>query len=55
MMKSHVKVMEFLFCVRMEDMFLRNIQCRSQLEYIWSVRDLDLKSMKRISQGSQII
>jgi hypothetical protein len=45
----------FFFCVRMEDMFLRNFQCRSHHEYIWSVRDLDLKSMKRISQGSQTI
>ena len=55
MMKSQVKVMEFVFYVGMEDMFLRNFQCRSQHEYIWSVCDLDLKSMKRISQGSQTI
>ena len=41
--------------VWMAGMFLRNFQSRSQHEYIWSVRDLDLKSMKRISQGSQTI
>ena len=35
--------------VWMRGIFLRNFQCRSQHEYIWSVRDLDLKSMKRIS------
>ena len=34
------------FCMWMEDMFLRNFQCRSQHEYMWSVCDLDLKSMK---------
>ena len=41
--------------VWMRGIFLRNFQCRSQHEYIWSVHDLDLKSMKRISQGSQTI
>ena len=34
------------FCMWMEDMFLRNFQCRSQHEYMWSLCDLDLKSMK---------
>ena len=37
-----------VFFVWMGGIFLRNFQCRSQHEYIWSVRDLDLKSMKRI-------
>ena len=41
--------------VWMKGMFLCNFQCRSWHEYMWSVRDLDLKSMKRISQGSQTI
>ena len=41
--------------VWMKGMFLRNLQCRSRHKYMWSVRDLDLKSMKRISQGSQTI
>ena len=41
--------------VWMAGMFLLNFQSRSQHENIWSVRDLDLKSMKRISQGSQTI
>ena len=41
--------------VWMASMFLRNFQSRSQHENIWSVRDLDLKSMKWISQGSQTI
>ena len=41
--------------VWMAGMFLRNFQSRSQHENIWSVCDLNLKSMKRISQGSQII
>ena len=39
----------------MKGMFLRNFQCRSRHKYMWSVRDLDLKSMKRISQESQTI
>ena len=37
------------FCMWMEDMFLRNFQCRSQHEYMRSLCDLDLKSMKWIS------
>ena len=39
--------------VWMAGMFLCNFQSRSQHENIWSVRDLDLKSMKWISQESQ--
>ena len=35
--------------VWMGGIFLRNFRCRSQHEYIWSVRDLNLKSMKQIS------
>ena len=40
--------------VWMKDMFLRNFQCRSQHGYIWSVCNLDHKSMKRILQGKTI-
>ena len=53
-MKSHVKMIKSIF-VWMKGIFLSNFQCRSQHEYMWSVRDLDLKSMKRISQESKTI